>query len=324
VADEQNVLFKVSGAARGLGLTTASALFEAGSHVFCLDVLPEPTSGPYVIVRDRARRAGLTFEYRQVNLTEEDAIKEAFDGIGRYSHNVLNVPVQCYVSAAGIQHEVMLIDSTPAEFRRVLEVNVSGTFLSSQAAAQVMRQHGKGGSIILVASMSGQIANRVSYFFVATPLLTCSHPLTISSKGCPMWSLVRRTVSYTRPFRMTHYYQQQHFESSRSTISPVRGRRMDGTRHPRQLPIARYIASSNFVLSANHGSGLNHCRIHQDGHDGRHVGRQTSSGASLGKRQSHEASRFVHFYRDSFLCVLTTERSAGQESLMSLRGPLSF
>jgi NAD(P)-dependent dehydrogenase (short-subunit alcohol dehydrogenase family) len=115
---------KVSGSARGIGLTAASALSEAGSHVFCVDLLPEPTTEGYTIVRDRARSRGLTFEYRQVNLAEENAVKEVFDGIGRDSKAV-GAPVRCYMQAAGIQHEVPLIDSSSSEFRRVIEVSVT-------------------------------------------------------------------------------------------------------------------------------------------------------------------------------------------------------
>jgi short chain dehydrogenase len=150
----------VSGAARGIGLMAASALSEVGSHIFCLDILPEPQSESYALVRDLARSRGLAFEYRQANLTDESQVSKVFEGIWKDSRAAAT-PVQCYVHAAGIQHEVPLIDSTSAEFRRILEINTTGTFLSSQAAARVMRQHGRGGSIILVASMSGQIANRV-------------------------------------------------------------------------------------------------------------------------------------------------------------------
>lgn len=41
-----------------------------------------------------------------------------------------------------------------------MDVNVTGTFNTAQAACRVMMEHGMGGSIALIASMSGSVANR--------------------------------------------------------------------------------------------------------------------------------------------------------------------
>ena len=47
------------------------------------------------------------------------------------------------------------------EFRKVMEVNTIGVFITAQAAARVMRDNPKvRGSIILTASMSGTVVNR--------------------------------------------------------------------------------------------------------------------------------------------------------------------
>ena len=45
---------------------------------------------------------------------------------------------------------------------QVLEVNTTGVLFTAQAAGQQMARFGRGGSIILIASMSGSITNRVS------------------------------------------------------------------------------------------------------------------------------------------------------------------
>jgi NAD(P)-dependent dehydrogenase (short-subunit alcohol dehydrogenase family) len=50
-------------------------------------------------------------------------------------------------------------------FRRILEVNVTGSFLVAKHTARIMREEGTSGSIVFIASMSGQIANRVSRTF---------------------------------------------------------------------------------------------------------------------------------------------------------------
>lgn len=44
--------------------------------------------------------------------------------------------------------------------KRMMDVNIVGTFNTIQAGAITMLKHGLGGSIIMIASMSGSIANR--------------------------------------------------------------------------------------------------------------------------------------------------------------------
>ena len=59
------------------------------------------------------------------------------------------------VAAAGIAADVPALDTPVDLFRRILEVNVTGTFLFARAAGRAMRDGGGGGAILLVASVSG-------------------------------------------------------------------------------------------------------------------------------------------------------------------------
>jgi NAD(P)-dependent dehydrogenase (short-subunit alcohol dehydrogenase family) len=54
------------------------------------------------------------------------------------------------------------IDYPLENFRKILEVNVTGSFVVAKSTARLMREEGNTGSIVFIASMSGQIANRVS------------------------------------------------------------------------------------------------------------------------------------------------------------------
>lgn len=42
------------------------------------------------------------------------------------------------------------------------EEQITGVFMTAQAVAKEMIRHGRGGSIAMIASMSGSVANRVS------------------------------------------------------------------------------------------------------------------------------------------------------------------
>lgn len=53
--------------------------------------------------------------------------------------------------------------------RQVIETNVNGSLFTAQAAAKQMVRFGNGGSIIMIASLSGSIANRVGLFVDLSP-----------------------------------------------------------------------------------------------------------------------------------------------------------
>jgi NAD(P)-dependent dehydrogenase (short-subunit alcohol dehydrogenase family) len=65
------------------------------------------------------------------------------------------------IAAAGIQQETTALEYTAEDANRMFEVNITGVMMTAQAAAKQMIKFGKGGSIVLIASMSGHIANRV-------------------------------------------------------------------------------------------------------------------------------------------------------------------
>jgi hypothetical protein len=67
------------------------------------------------------------------------------------------------IAAAGIQQETTALDYTAEDANRMFEVNITGVFMTAQAVAKQMIRFGNGGSIVMIASMSGSIANRVCF-----------------------------------------------------------------------------------------------------------------------------------------------------------------
>jgi NAD(P)-dependent dehydrogenase (short-subunit alcohol dehydrogenase family) len=65
------------------------------------------------------------------------------------------------IAAAGIQQETSALEYTAKDVDLMMSVNVTGVFMTAQAVAKQMVKFGNGGSIVLIASMSGTIANRV-------------------------------------------------------------------------------------------------------------------------------------------------------------------
>jgi NAD(P)-dependent dehydrogenase (short-subunit alcohol dehydrogenase family) len=63
------------------------------------------------------------------------------------------------VASAGIGHAGMLLDVPPAEWDRVLAVNLTGSWLTLRAAARAMIDASTGGSIVVVTSISGTLVD---------------------------------------------------------------------------------------------------------------------------------------------------------------------
>lgn len=75
------------------------------------------------------------------------------------------------IAAAGIQQETPALKYTAEDANRMFEINITGVFMTAQACAKQMIRFRQGGSIVLIASMSGTIANRVR-LFLSSPSCT--------------------------------------------------------------------------------------------------------------------------------------------------------
>ncbi|KAK4123500.1 short chain dehydrogenase [Parathielavia appendiculata] len=149
----------ITGGGRGLGITLAGAVLEAGGHVACLDILPEPAAAEWAALQKTAKASGLGLSYHRADVTDEAALAGVFDEIDAESA-ALGAPFYGCIACAGIQQKVTALEYPQADFERIQRVNVTGAFLTAKHAARVLVKNGVRGSIVLIASMSGQVANR--------------------------------------------------------------------------------------------------------------------------------------------------------------------
>ena len=147
----------VSGAARGLGLTQAEALLEAGATVYALDRLAEPSPDFYRVQKRAAEELGNTFHYRQIDVRDVDGLNKIISEIGDERGRLDGL-----IAAAGIQQETSALEYTAKDANIMFEINITGVFMTAQAVAKQMMRFRNGGSIALIASMSAHGANRVS------------------------------------------------------------------------------------------------------------------------------------------------------------------
>jgi len=124
----------VTGGASGIGREVAGRLREAGDDVVVWDL-----SGGDIAC----------------DVSDPDAMSASMERTVR-EHGVPTRVVTC----AGVGTSGTLLKQSPAEWERVLSVNLTGTWLTIRAAAQAMVDAGAGGSIVAVSSISGTIADR--------------------------------------------------------------------------------------------------------------------------------------------------------------------
>ncbi|MGH6814925.1 MAG: SDR family NAD(P)-dependent oxidoreductase [Hyphomicrobiaceae bacterium] len=140
--DGQVVL--VTGGASGIGLATAEHLIAAGAKVAIFDLAADGLAAV------RSRYTGIAqVRADALDVTDEAAVERAVAA----AESELG-PITGVVNSAGISTDVPTLD-TPADlFRRILDVNVVGTFLVGRTAARRMtaRRHG---AIVNIASISG-------------------------------------------------------------------------------------------------------------------------------------------------------------------------
>ncbi len=143
----------VTGGAQGIGRRTAELLAERGFRIAIVDLLE-----PKATVQAIETRGGIAFGFAG-DVTREDVVEEfARKVFGRYQR------VDVLVNNAGISLIRAAEDTTPSEYRRVLEVNLVGPFLLARAFGRMMLE-ARRGSIINVASIAGlvAVADRAAY-----------------------------------------------------------------------------------------------------------------------------------------------------------------
>ncbi|MDN5587623.1 MAG: acetoin reductase [Brevibacterium sp.] len=136
----------VTGSARGIGRGIAQRLGADGHHVIVAD-LPSMTDGVDETV-SLIKKAGGQATGTQVDVTDQASV-DALVATAVDSGGKLDV----LVANAGIAQVEPLIDYSKEDFEKILNVNITGVFLSYQAAAKQMIEQGNGGKIIGAASI---------------------------------------------------------------------------------------------------------------------------------------------------------------------------
>lgn len=140
-------VYVVTGAARGIGLATAGLLVGEGARVAMIDLDGDMTGSKAASLDpDGVRAVAFSADVTEPAVVEE-ALDYAVDRLGRLDGLVNN---------AGTVVLDKAWDADREDWRRQLDVNVTGVFVCAQAVGRRLRTSG-GGAIVNVASNAGKV-----------------------------------------------------------------------------------------------------------------------------------------------------------------------
>jgi meso-butanediol dehydrogenase / (S,S)-butanediol dehydrogenase / diacetyl reductase len=144
----------VTGAARGIGLATAERFLAEGYRVALLDIDRKTLLATEKRLHDPHRLLAFVCDVSDARQVDR-AIAQIEKRFAR---------IDALVNNAGIAIFKPILETSLAEWQRVIDVNLGGAFICTHACAPVMLQNG-GGAVVNIASISGLRAStlRVAY-----------------------------------------------------------------------------------------------------------------------------------------------------------------
>ncbi len=140
----------VTGGGRGLGLAMAEALARRGADVALLDLLDDVGTTAAAL----ADRIGRRVVGQRVDVTDDASVVAGLDAVAA----ALAVPT-VLVNAAGVAMDRPALETSTADWRRLMDVNLTGTFVVCREFARRAIDAGVTASIVNIASMSGIVVN---------------------------------------------------------------------------------------------------------------------------------------------------------------------
>lgn len=147
----------VTGAARGIGLAVAKRFLADDWRVVLLDIEDDLLEKSVAALAEPDVTMAVTCDVSDAN-----AVTTAFAAIERRFGRL-----DALVNNAGIAVFTPLMETSEADWNRVIKVNLTGPFLCSKAAVLLMRERG-GGAIVNITSISGLRASTLRSAYVTS------------------------------------------------------------------------------------------------------------------------------------------------------------
>ncbi len=168
----------VTGGARGIGRAITLALAKEGWQVFFVDVKIDEEADKLC---EEAKNFGSVVKGFQLDVSNKEEVESFFK-----EHIKDKVYLDVLVNNAGITRDGLIIRMKEQDWKKVLEVNLDGTFYFMQQASKIMVRQ-RGGKIINIASVVALSGNPGQANYCASKAgiigLTKSAALELASRG---------------------------------------------------------------------------------------------------------------------------------------------
>lgn len=163
----------ITGGGQGIGRAIAMAFAQEGYGVSIADVDKDAGLETVELLRPYTDDA----MFMKLDVSKEEEVRH---WIERTATDLDGLDV--LVNNAGIMHNADVLELTIEQFQRVISVNLGGAFLCSQTAARIMKQNGKGGSIINMASTRAFMSepNTEAYSASKGGIAALTHAMAVS------------------------------------------------------------------------------------------------------------------------------------------------
>jgi NAD(P)-dependent dehydrogenase (short-subunit alcohol dehydrogenase family) len=141
---KQGTIF-VTGGASGIGLAIVQAVLDEGWQAVVADLEQRNLDQ----AREILAGSGAHARFERLDVTDEEGVRRAMDEC----ENSFG-PLTGLINSAGIGKDVPFLETSTDLLRKMLEVNLVGTFVAGREAARRMRER-RGGSIVNISSVSG-------------------------------------------------------------------------------------------------------------------------------------------------------------------------
>ena len=142
-----NKIALVTGASYGIGFEIAKSLASAGAKIVFNDVVPENLQKGL----DAYKAAGIDAHGYLFDITDEEVVEKSIAQIEK-EHGVIDI----LVNNAGIIQRKSMLETSAADYRKIIDIDLTGQFIMAKAVLPSMIKKGSG-KIINICSMMSEL-----------------------------------------------------------------------------------------------------------------------------------------------------------------------
>ena len=149
----------ITGAGSGIGRGVAERLAREGADVGISDIDLAGAEETAALVQQAGRKAHVVKANVASQTQVNDAVESCASALGRLDLAVAN---------AGIGRGGTVLEMTLADWQDQVDINLTGVFLTTQAAARKMVALGNGGRIVCISSLAAELTGERGWSYSAT------------------------------------------------------------------------------------------------------------------------------------------------------------